>query len=202
MTDQQNDYSIAWLQAGYELLSEEGISSLKMDKLILRAGLPRRNFYKLFVDRNLYLKKLIQYHRRQVLSLCPALNHCSAYIPDLFELLTHYPREIRFHRQLLLAGEDGFTFQVYREINARVNAVVFPLWADYVDYCGDPEDGKNFHLALMELWLLHLDPQNLSYNALMRNAEAINRWLVWFRNGDIGIDDHLKIKGGRSFFNP
>ena len=66
----------------------------------------------------------------------------------------------------------------------------------------DPEDGKLFHLNLMELWLLHLDPQNLSFNALIRNAEGINRWLVWFRNGDIQIDDHLKMKGGQRFFNP
>ncbi len=201
MTDQKVDRRTAWLEAGYQLFTEGGATSLNMEKLVFRAGLSRWNFYTLFVDRNRFLRRLTQYHRSQIFTLFPSINLCSSYIPDFFELLTLHPREIRFHRQILLAGENGFMFQVYREINARINAGVFPLWADYVDYGGDPVDGKKFHLALMELWLLHLDPQDLSYSALVNNAEGINRWLVWFRNGDIRMDDLLQLKGEQSYFN-
>lgn len=188
MAETRTDCSCFWLHAGYESFAEAGTAGLNLNKLALRVGLPRQNFRACFPAREQFLFRLFQEHRRRVTCLYPRVGACSSYDPDLFQFLTRFPTEIRFHRHFLLVKKDEASLRIYRKLNAKLNAAIYPLWAQHVDYSGDPEDGKSFHLTLMDLWLLHLDPRNLSLKALIKNAESINRWLVWFRNGDMFID--------------
>ena len=49
-----------WLQAGYTILAEEGLSALKLDRLCARLGVTKGSFYWHFADMGAYRGALVQ----------------------------------------------------------------------------------------------------------------------------------------------
>ena len=114
------------------------------------------------------------------------------YIPGLFHLLSLKPEVIRFHRQLLIDQKEEDAIQIYRRLNAMLNRAIYRLWAAHTGFAGDPEEGQALHLALIDLWLLYLDPKDISCTSLINNSQHINNRLKWFRDG--GIDFGLLVQ--------
>lgn len=179
-----------FLEAAYRLYAESGRKGLSLKQLSLQSRLSRGKCAYLSPNRAQLVEALLQKHRQKILQLGQKIRDCPAYIPDLFQLLTQYPTVLRFHRQLLLEQKEEETARIYRKLNGIINAVIYPLWAAHVDFKGNPEDGQNLHLTLTDIWLLYLDPDDLSSDALIHNAERLVRRLMWLRNGE-GIFDTI-----------
>lgn len=177
MNEKRIEYS-SELYLAYRSFAEAGAAGLKLFP-------PRPAVSEPFSNQAALEDNLLEEHRRLTARLCRKLEGCQSYIPDLFQVLSQYPTELRFHRRLLLGRRDDQADRLYRELNKRINAIIYPLWAEQVRYTGEPGYGKKLHLSLMDLWLLHLDLFNLSVNVLIEKAEHINLWLMCFRDEDM-----------------
>jgi len=163
-----------WLQAGYQLFTEGGANAISVSRLSRKTGLSPHRFHYFFYDRAQFLICLLKEHERRVTLFRHELYTCTSYIPGVFQLLSNYSVELRFHRQLLL-GKNNATFHfLYERLNISLNGPLYYLWAEHLEYSGNKKTGKNIYLMLINLWLLHLDPLDLSYEALVKNAEHIH----------------------------
>ncbi len=162
------------LQAGYQLFAEGGANLMSVSQMSRNTGLSLHKFHYFFYDRSEFLIYLLKEHERRIALFRYELYNCSSYIPGVFHLLSNYPAELRFHRQLLL-GKKYIAFRfLYEKLNKSLNELLYCLWAEYIEYTGSIKAGKRIHLMLIDLWLLHLDPHTLSYNALLKNTEYIS----------------------------
>lgn len=180
-----------FLKIAYRSFAENGRKGLDFNQLSLRSGLSRGRCVHLFPNREQLMEAVFQKHRENILQLCQKIHVCPSYIPDLFQLLACYPAGIRFHRQLLLCQKDENAVRAYKEFSQLINSAVYPLWAGHVRFTGNPDDGENLHSTLMNMWLVYLDPGDLSTDALIRHAERIVRRLMWLGNGEGVFDTNV-----------
>ena len=178
MTRMHEDAAI-WLKAGYQIWASGGEPARLPEQLSRETGLPAEQFQRFFPDVDIFLDMLLEEHRQRAAVFLPELLTCNSYIPDVFEKLAARPLELLFHRRLLLKKDRERFRECYRSVNAMVNRIVYPHWANEVHYSGRPASGRRLHLQLIDLWLLRINPNDLSFPALVSAARYINQRLEW-----------------------
>ena len=180
--DKHSSEADRWLQAGYQLFADGGAHMIRVSQLSRNTGLSPHKFTYFFRDRDQFLDCLLGEHERRVEIFRQALHTCTSYIPEVFQLLTNYSVELRFHRQLLL-GKNNDTFHfLYERLTISPESPLYYLWAEYVEYSGNEEAGRHLYLMLINLWLLHLNPLDLSYEVMVQTAEHIHQQFKEFKD--------------------
>lgn len=128
---------------------------------------------------------LLEEHRRRLHRLQGELHSCRSYQPDVLNLLSRHPTELRFHRRLLLSRDIPLFRRCYEKTSIQLYRLIFPHWAAHMDYHGPRSAGERLHFQLMTLWLWRLDTDHLSYSDLADGARFLHQRLRWLRANGI-----------------
>jgi AcrR family transcriptional regulator len=178
MSDKQTQKT-PWIETGYRHFAEFGPQELKIKCIAKDAGVSRTTFYHFFTDLEDFVDQLLQHHRQVAKMYHTQQRRCKKYT-DLFTAVETFRTGIFFHRQLLLHKDNPYFYLTYRMLNKIGNEIIYPLWAEYFNYEGNSIIGKEIHLMLLDLWHLNLKEEDLTYEAFLKNANAIRQQIQAF----------------------
>ena len=168
-----------WIEAGYRHFSLFGPDHLKLKDIAHGAGVSRTSFYQFFADHDDFFEALLDHHRQVARIGHERFRACLTYT-QVFEVMVDMPEGVLFHRQLLLHKANPTYFQLYNQLNALGNEIIYPLWAKYYEFDGNELAGKKLHLMLIDLFYLNISEANLNMDALLANTNEIRRQLRVF----------------------
>ena len=93
-----------WTKTGYELLGQEGVEGIKIERLARILHLNKSGFYYYFGTMECYCKSLIQYHVRQARIVAMEIGGCDNIDPDLLLLIVKHKTFFLVESQLLVKG--------------------------------------------------------------------------------------------------
>ncbi len=111
-----------WLALGAKLLAGEGPAALTIDRLTGEAGRTRGSFYHHFVDRDAFLRALMERWRKEVIDDAGKRYERAQSANDLRRLMRELPLEVdhRFERALRrFAASEPIVRDAVAEVDAR-----------------------------------------------------------------------------------
>lgn len=178
MSDTENNRQL-WLEKGYEHFALYGPKNLSINKLSKNIGLSRASFYHHFGDLNFFTENLLAKHWDIIeIFNSEGKKKCNQLLPDLYDLLSHYPIPLKFSLQLFHnRSNPHFNFLLIKSYEATAESFVLGLFADHFELPKSEKKVYHLWLTLGESWYSRLDPNDLSSKTLQKHAEEILKTL-------------------------
>lgn len=156
----------AWIKAGYELFSNEGIESLKVERLARSLELNKSGFYHYFGSMNIYLKGLLEYHVNLAKKVTEEVARCKNLDPDLLLLIIRHKSFFLVESQLLVKckpiqfGEDIST------AGKIVSMKLVPLWRQFTPLPEESTAAIAYLNIILHFIYARINPDNMNYEFL------------------------------------
>lgn len=162
-----------WLEAGYEIFSKEGITGLKVEILSRKVGISKSSFYHLFVDIDIFIEKLFDFHIEQAKVISELAKECKTLEPELINLLVSKKKEMLFNRQLCI-NRDNQLYQLYFEKAFKiVETSFFDKWVMVLGLNTQPNIARNILKIYSDNFFLRITEENLTYEWLIKMLDEI-----------------------------
>jgi AcrR family transcriptional regulator len=177
----QSPLQLRWIRAGYEQLANLGPSRLHVEALARTVGSSKSSFYHHFVDQELFLAELLEYHRQQVALLSAAEAACTCVDPEIFAVLIQHRMTLLVQRQLLLNSHLPSVAECAQWATETTTAVVIPLFARELGlHPMSAAADAALTLALHDV-LMSVHDDNVSIEGLRRHLERLRTLITGAR---------------------
>lgn len=176
VNDNRSSSQQQWIRSGYERLAWLGPDRLHVEALARAVGSSKSSFYHHFVDQELFLAALLEYHRQQVALLSAAEAACTCVDPEIFTVLVAHRTTLLVQRQLLLNSHLPSVAECAQWATETTSAVVIPLFARELGLQPMSAAAEAaLTLALHDV-LMSVHEESFSVDALRRHMERL--WTV------------------------
>jgi AcrR family transcriptional regulator len=157
-----------WIKAGYELFSNEGIESLKVERLARSLELNKSGFYHYFGSMNTYLKYLMEYHINKAKDLTEEIAGCQNIDPDLLHLIIRHKSFFLIESQLLVKcrpaqfGEDIGIGKAASIVTLKL----LPLWRKFTLLPDDSSTATAYLNIILHFFYARINSDNINYEFL------------------------------------
>ncbi|HBH22101.1 MAG TPA: hypothetical protein DDY13_01630 [Cytophagales bacterium] len=164
-----------WLEEGYRQFAEHGPDQLSINHISKVIGASRASFYHHFGDLDLFIHDLLKMHWQ----ICEQFSEvgkakCHKLFPDLYQLLSEYPVELRFNLQVFRHRQIAdFNYIFIKSYESTAKSFALQLFADHFHLQAPESELLNLWITVGEAWYSRLDPHDLSENTLRHHAEEI-----------------------------
>ncbi len=174
MSETDNNRQL-WLEKGYEHFALYGPENLSINKLSKIIGLSRASFYHHFGDLDYFIEELLVKHYEIIETFNSAgKNNCNKLFPDLYDLLGHYPKPLKFCLQLFRNRNNPyFNLILIKSYEATANSFALNLFSKHLGLSKPNTEIYHLWLTLGEAWYSRLNPEDLSPKTLQKHAEEI-----------------------------
>lgn len=164
---------IPWIEAGYEIFSKEGQAGLKVEILSRKVGISKSSFYHLFVDLDIFVEKLFEYHIQQAKAISELAKKCQNLEPDLINLLVSKKKEMLFNRQLCINRDNELHQLYFEKAFAIVESSFFDKWLQVLGLNNQPNIARNILKIYSDNFFLRVTEENLTYDWLIKMLNEI-----------------------------
>ncbi|MDX2062603.1 MAG: TetR/AcrR family transcriptional regulator [Bacteroidia bacterium] len=166
----------AWIEVGYAGFARHGAPGLRVEALARQVGVSKSSFYHHFVDLEVFLDRLLDYHLEQVSVLAQREQAARSIDPELIEILVAHKLDLLFNRQLRFNPAPPKYQHALVAANQRVGDAFVRLWATELGpRLSHAQLESLFELAL-ENFFLRIHEENLTHAwlaAYFRNLHRI-----------------------------
>lgn len=178
MSDTENNRQL-WIEKGYEHFALYGPKNLSINKLSKNIGLSRASFYHHFGDLDFFTENLLAKHWDIIeIFNSEGKKKCNQLLPDLYNLLSHYPIPLKFCLHLFHnRSNPHFNLLYIKSYEATAKSFALKLFAKHLGLT--KPDTEIYHLWLMlgEAWYSRLSPEDFTPKTLQKHAEEILKTL-------------------------
>lgn len=122
-----------WILKGYEIYAQNGLESLKIERLAKAVGISKSSFYHHFADLECFLENLFNYHFQRFSILAKKEENCKAIHPELINTLIEHKTDLLFHRQLRINRNDKTTETALVKSSQLLGNYGVMLWAKEIN---------------------------------------------------------------------
>jgi AcrR family transcriptional regulator len=159
----KNNSEHSWIEAGYELFTEEGLEGLQVERLARITGLNKSGYYHYFGDRETYLEKLMDYHFKNATAFANDLKQVKHFDPEYIELLIKYASPMMFTNQLIKNRNHKLLFETQQLINQMVNPMLTKIFADFIGHKDHLEFAGKYFNQVRYMFHAQITPENMNY---------------------------------------
>ncbi|HSF55556.1 MAG TPA: TetR/AcrR family transcriptional regulator [Algoriphagus sp.] len=123
----------SWVEEGYSIFSQEGPSSIQVERIARSLNKNKSGFYYFFKDRESYIDSLMQEHLNRLISLTYQIMEIRQFEPEYFNLMIEHREVFFFQLQLVKNRETELFKTTLNQFNNRISAAVIPVWSDYLE---------------------------------------------------------------------
>lgn len=157
----------AWIKAGYKLFSDEGIESLKVEKLARSLELNKSGFYHYFGGMDIYLKGLLEYHVNLAKKITEEVATCKELDPDLLLLIIRHKSFFLVESQLLVkCNPIQFFGQDISTAGKIVSIDFLPLWRKFTQLPEDSTAAMAYLNIILHFFYARINSNNMNYEFL------------------------------------
>lgn len=162
----KSSITLPWIQAGYEIFSQEGPQGLKVEKIARMVQKNKSSFYHLFADVEVFTQALLQYHGERGVLVAEKARLCKTMVPDMLHLLLDVKQDILFNRQLRIHRNIPEFRTCFEKANEQVVEAFLSIWAEALNL-GDKTYLARIILNLtVENFYLRVTAETLTYDWL------------------------------------
>ncbi len=121
---------------------------------------------------------LLALHIDKVDLILSRIKNQTATYNELFDLLAGYPDELKFCKQLSVAGEEPEMKLVHLQCISIFKPVVFPLLKSHFKFTDNQEHLASIWLTFVESWQSGLDVNNLTSKHMKRVSEETGEIII------------------------
>jgi AcrR family transcriptional regulator len=153
----------AWINAGYDLFSQEGYDGIQIERLARMIDLNKSGFYYYFGNRDTFFQHLMQHHLRHADALVEAVGSMDQFVPQYIQLLADFPTPVLVHMQLARENHLSLFAATFADVNKKVGAAVLPLWAAFIETSENPHLAFRYYELFRDMLYARMNKHNLSY---------------------------------------
>jgi len=159
----KNNSEHSWIEAGYELFTEEGLEGLQVERLARITGLNKSGYYHYFGDRETYLEKLMDHHFKHATAYANDLKQVKHFDPEYIELLIKYTPALMFTNQLIKNRKHKLLFGTQQSINEMIDPVLIKIFADFIGHNDHLEFAEKYYNQVKYMFHAQITPENMNY---------------------------------------
>jgi len=164
-----------WIETGYEIFAQYGASKLKIETLAKKVGISKSSFYHHFVNLELFIEDLLNYHIKQSYIIADKERNAKRINPDLIDILVEHKTDLLFNRQLRINRDLKLYFEILNKSDQIVgSAFVMPWIKDLNLQLTQKQLQGIFELAL-ENFYLQINLKNLNHLWLKEYFDKLKR---------------------------
>jgi len=155
-----------WIKEGYKVFAIHGEKGLKIESLAKVVGINKSSFYHYFVDLEIFIDQLLEYHLFQSKIIADKENKAEYIDPELIEILIEHKIDLLFNRQLRINQNNQNYLKTLQISNKIIGNVFINIWVkDHKLTLKNNQMEGLFELAI-ENFFLQINDDNLNYNWL------------------------------------
>jgi AcrR family transcriptional regulator len=152
-----------WITAGYEVFSKEGPAGIMIERLAHILNLNKSGFYYYFGSLETYFEHLMLYHGQQSEEFVAQAKSMKNFLPDYIQFMSDYQLPVMVQRQLSRSRHIPVFGKMYEEVHRKVDPVILPLWADFIETNDDPALALQYLDLYRESFYARVTPDMLSF---------------------------------------
>jgi len=169
----------AWIKAGYDLFSNEGFESLKVERLARSLDLNKSGFYHYFGSMNVYLKCLLEYHVSLAKEVTEEIASCKNLDPDLLRIMIRRKSFFLVESQLLVKCKPTQFGQDISNAAKIVTIELLPLWRKFIQLPQDSTVAIAYLNIILHFFYARINSENMNYEFLhsltFETQEVLNK---------------------------
>ncbi len=162
----RNENKEIWIKAGYEIFSLVGQIGLKIEPLATKVGKSKSSFYHHFVDLDLFIDLLLQYHIKQSYLIAEKEKNTSKIDPDLINVLLDHRTDLLFNRQLRINQHIKSFSETLLKSNKVIGEAFKMAWVKELNSKFSEKQIEAIYLLAIENFYLQINEKNLNYGWL------------------------------------
>lgn len=177
----RKDTKKKWIDAGYELLANEGAEGIRVERLARILHLNKSGFYHYFNDPKTFFHHLLMNHAHRFDLLVYDLYKCKNIEPDCLNVLLEHKVTIVAQIQLVRNRSNPFLLYAHKEYDEKLVQAILPLWVDYVDFYGNPDLACQYLGLVRDMFYTRVNRENFNLDylyTLTREAKEIVEKIV------------------------
>jgi AcrR family transcriptional regulator len=153
----------AWLQAGYDLFSQEGHEGIQVERLARIIDLNKSGFYHYFGDRDTFFEHLMLYHTTVADQFKKEIDVCTSFDPGYLEVVMKYKVPMLINNQLVRNRHIKLFEHTFAEIRKKVKPSVVRIWSEYLGIPDRPELTMRYFEMIQGTFYSRVTPDNFEY---------------------------------------
>ncbi|WP_298514873.1 TetR/AcrR family transcriptional regulator [uncultured Kordia sp.] len=123
-----------WLTEGYKMVALVGFHNLTVEKLAKTVGKSKSSFYHHFVDLEIFINRLCEYHIERVKIIAVEESKCKNINPELIEYLVTIKIDLLFHKQLKIHSENPLFKKCIQKTTSIIEDVFVEVWNKEMEF--------------------------------------------------------------------
>jgi len=163
----------AWIQAGYNLFSQEGHEGIQIERLARILDLNKSGFYHFFGDRDTFFEHLMLYHTSVADQFKKEIDACSSFDPGYLEVVMKYKVPILINNQLVRNRHIKIFEHTFTEISNKVKPSVTRVWSEYLGISEWPELTIRYFEMIQGTFYSRVTQDNFEYEFVRALSEEV-----------------------------
>jgi len=155
-----------WIKAGYELLGQEGMEGMRIERLARSLHLNKSGFYYYFGDMSAFMKGLIKYHVGRAKVIGMEIAMCENLDPDLLLLIVKHKEFFLVEAQLVVKSRVSHYYEDFDEAGIMISKKLLPLWKKSRNQIEDPAASLAYLNIIRHFVYARINPDNINYEFL------------------------------------
>jgi AcrR family transcriptional regulator len=173
----KNAVELPWVEAGYEIFSQQGPDGLKIEQLARKVGISKSSFYHHFADLSIFQEMLLGYHLECAKLVAERAGRCSSMVPDFINLVIDVKPYVMFNRQLRIHRANVSFLLCFERAVSVVGDELQVLWSEMLDLKDEPRISATILNVALDLFYHRVTENNLTYEWLLDFIEEIKGFL-------------------------
>jgi AcrR family transcriptional regulator len=155
-----------WIKLGYETFALKGRSELKIERLAKQVGKNKSSFYHHFVDLDLFIETLLQYHIEQSYVIADKEKSSNNIDPDLINVLLEHQTDLLFNRQLRINQNVILFNETLCSSNKIIGEAFKNVWVKDLNLKLNIRQIEGIFTLALQNFYLQINVDTLNYNWL------------------------------------
>lgn len=169
---------LPWLETAYQLFSEKGPQSLKVESLAKAVGKNKSSFYHHFADMEIFTRRLLDYHYERSKEIAKREAACQAIDPDLIYVLMESKVDILFSKQLRLHSANPDFSDCFDKVSNETSQGFMKVWMRELELEGKSQIAHQLYELSQDNFYVQINEENLNYEWLSSQFKGIKEMVL------------------------
>lgn len=157
-----------WIKKGYEIFANQGSIGLKIESLAKLVGKSKSSFYHYFVDLDIFIDILLEYHLEQSKIIAIKEKNAKNIDPELIDILITHKTDLLFNRQLRINQNITKFYITLNRANIEIGDGFLTIWAKELNSNFNNEQLESMLAIAIDNFYLQINSENINYEWLSK----------------------------------
>lgn len=152
-----------WIEAGYQMVADNGFKSLSVEVLARAVGKNKSSFYHYFGSIEIFISALLKHHKEQSKIFAEETRLAQDLFPGVIDSFVNHKTDMFFHKQLRINRTNKEFTACFEEVFDMIESASHDKYASFFNLSGQSFLATAFLKLIFENFLLRVTPETYTY---------------------------------------